>query len=107
MHQVKLTADLIEAFAGTFLSPRYDQPVATPDFHRTGWKAYASDYPEIEQAAPREHAKSTGFTFDYGLAEVLFRRSSYVILIGSTEGNAAEQLSNITEEVRGNDDLRA
>lgn len=106
MNQVVLTSAIIEAFAGAFLSPRYDNPVATPDFHRTGWELYASDIPAAELIAPRDHAKSTAFTFDYILAECLFRRSSYVILIGSTEENAAEQLSNIIEELRENDDLR-
>lgn len=104
---VKLNAKLIEAFAGTFLSPRYDNPVATPAFHRIGWGVYSSQEPQVVLAAPREHAKSTGFTFDYVLAEALFRQASYIIVIGSTEGNAAEQLSNIIEEIRNNDDLIA
>ena len=56
--------------------------------------------------APRDHAKSTGLTFVYILAELCFRTSDYVILIGSTEENAAEQLSNIKEELAENDDLR-
>lgn len=106
MRPVKLTAEVIEAFAGTFLSPRYDQPVPTPQFHREGWALYALDEQQVSLVAPRDHAKSTAFTFDYILAEVLFRSSSYVILIGSTEENAAEQLSNIIEELRENDDLR-
>ena len=104
---VQLTADLIEAFAGTFLSPRYDEPKPTPPFHRTAWELYASNYPQVGCIAPRDHAKSTGLTFDYILAEVLFRSSDYVILIGSTEEKAAEQLSNISEELHDNDDLRA
>lgn len=104
--KVKLTADIIEAFAGAFLSPRYDNPMPTPQFHREGWALYASDHPQCELIAPRDHAKSTGFTFDYILAEVMFRSSDYVIVIGSTEENAAEQLSNIIEELRDNDDLR-
>lgn len=103
---VKLTADIIEAFAGTFLSPRYDKPVATPAFHRKAWELYASDHPACEVLAPRDHAKSTSLTFAYSLAELLFRVSSYEVLIGSTEENAAEQLSNIIEEIRENDDLR-
>ena len=103
---VRLNAAIIEAFAGTFLSPRYDNPVPTPQFHREGWDLYASDAPQVVLVAPRENAKSTAMTFDYILAECLFRRASYVILIGSTEGNAAEQLSNIIEEIRENDDLR-
>lgn len=102
----QLTADLVEAFAGTFLSPRYDKPVATPDFHRAGWELYCSDHPQVDLAAPRDHAKSTAFTFVYSLAEMCFRISDYEILIGSTEENAAEQLSNIREELAENDDLR-
>jgi len=103
---VKLTADIIEAFAGAFLSPRYDQPVPTPEFHRAGWALYTSDEPLVALAAPREHAKSTALTFAYILAEVVFRASDYVILISSTEELAAEQLSNIREELLENDDLR-
>lgn len=55
--------------------------------------------------APRDHAKSTALTTDYILAECLFRTSDYVILVGSTEDGAAEQLGNIVEELTENDDL--
>jgi len=103
----KLTAQLIENFAGVYLSPRYDQPQPTPEFHRKGWELYCSDHPQVMLIAPRDHAKSTGFTFDFVLAEVCFRVSDYVIVIGSTEDMAAEQLSNIREELLENDDLRA
>lgn len=101
------SAKLIEAFAGTFLSPRYDNPCPTPDFHRQAWELYSSDHPAVCVVAPRDHAKSTGLTFDYILSEVLFRFSDYVILVGSTEDLAAEQLSNIKEELASNEDLRA
>lgn len=107
MTPVKLTAEIVESFAGMFLSPRYDNPVATPEFHRQGWELYCSDHPQVDLVAPRDHAKSTAFTFDYVLAEVCFRSSDYVILIGSTEDMAAEQLSNIREELLENEDLRA
>lgn len=103
----KLTADAIEGFAGAFLSPRYDQPVQTPAFHREGWRLYCQDLPAVGLVAPREHAKSTGFTFVYSLAEMLFRTSDYEVLIGSTEEMAAEQLSNIREEIAENEDLQA
>ena len=101
----KLSADLIEAFAGTFLSPRYDQLAPTPQFHREAWALYASDLPQVMCIAPREHAKSTALTMDYILAEALFRKSDYIILISSTEDLAAEQLSNIAEELQSNEDL--
>lgn len=103
---VKLSAELIENFAGTYLSPRYDQPRPTPPMHRAAWALYCSDDPQVEWIAPRDHAKSTAGTFDYGLAEALFRSSDYIIIIGSTEEKAAEQLSNISDELHDNTDLR-
>jgi len=104
---VRLSADLIEAFSASYLSPRYDDPKPTPPFHREAWALYSSDAPQVCCVAPRDHAKSTGLTFDYILAEVLFRSSDYVILISSTEDKAAEQLSNISDELHDNVELRA
>lgn len=106
MKKLKLTAELIEAFAGMYLSPRYDDAKPTPEFHREAWELYASDHKQCCVIAPRDHAKSTGLTFDYILASVCFRDADYVILIGSTEDKAAEQLSNISEELETNEDLR-
>jgi predicted phage terminase large subunit-like protein len=105
MKAVQLTADLIESFGGTFISPKYDQLCPTPAFHRAAWALYASDCPAAEVIAPRDHAKSSALTMVYILAEVLFRTSDYVILVGSTEDGAAEQLGNIAEELLENDDL--
>lgn len=107
MSKVTLSAELIEGFAGVFLSPRYDDAKPTPQFHRAAWELYASPVKQAGVVAPRDHAKSTGLTFDYILAEVCFRTSDYVILIGSTEDKAAEQLSNISEELETNEELRA
>lgn len=56
--RVQLTPELIEGFAGVFLSGRYDRPVATPQFHRTGWAAYCSPLELVGLCAPREHAKA-------------------------------------------------
>lgn len=106
MKPVPLTADLIESFSGIFLSPRYDQPRPTAAFHREAWKLYASPVPAAMVIAPRDHAKSTALTFDYVLAEALFRNSDYIIVIGCTEEMAQEQMSNISEELHENDDLR-
>lgn len=105
MTTVKLTADLIESFAGTFISPRYDNRAPTPQLHRDAWALYASSAPQAMAIAPREHAKSTALTTVYILAEVLFRCSDYVILVSSTEDLAAEQLGNISEELHENQDL--
>ena len=102
---VTLTADLIESFAGTFISPKYDQQCPTPKFHREAWALYASDVQAAMVIAPRDHAKSTALSMIFILASVLFRVSDYVILVGSTEDGAAEQLGNITEELLENEDL--
>lgn len=103
---VKLSAKLIEAFSGTFLSGRYDDAKPTPPFHRKAWHLYCSDCKQAGVVAPRGHAKSTALTYDYILAECLFRTARYVILIGSTEDKAAEQLSNLSEEIETNEDMR-
>lgn len=102
---VQLSADLIEAFAGTFISPRFDEQRPTPQMHREAWGLYASSAPSAMVIAPRDHAKSTALTTVYTLAECLFRNSDYVILIGSTEDGSAEQLGNIVEELTENEDL--
>ncbi len=103
---MKLTADLIEAFAGMYLSTRYDEPQPTPDFHREAWRLYCQPVAQAMVIAPRDHAKSTALTYDFVLAELMFRSSDYVIIIGSTEDNAAELIGNILDELHDNDDLQ-
>lgn len=103
---ITLTAPLVEAFAGMFLSHKYDGAKPTPQFHREAWGLYCSDAVEALCVAPRDHAKSTSLTFVFSLASVCFRVSDYVIIIGSTEPKASEQLSNIADELRENVDLR-
>jgi hypothetical protein len=101
-----LTAELVEAFSGIFMSPRYDQPMPTPEFHRRGWEYYCTDNPAAALAAPRNHAKSTSFTHDFILANVCFRVEDYVILLGSSEEMAIEHLGDIATELRENEPLR-
>lgn len=104
---VVLSPTLIENFAGVFLSPRFDNPTPTAPWHREGWELYCSDVALAGLAAPREHAKSTALTHTFGLACVLFRFESHVMLIGSSEELAMNQLGDITKELKENDDLRA
>lgn len=103
---VKLTADLIESFGGAFLSPIYDSPHPTPEFHREVWEYYCRDIQCAAVAAPRLHAKSTAFTHVFGLAVMLFRAQQYAIVIGSSEELAIEHLGDIANELRDNDELR-
>lgn len=101
----RLTSDLIESMSGVFLSPRYDSPQPTPDFHRECWNRYCSDAPAAATAAPRNHAKSTALTHDYILANVLWRAEPYVILVGASEDLAIEHLGDIANELRENEEL--
>lgn len=105
--KIKLSRELLEAFAGSYLSPRYDDAKATPQFHRDSWALYCSDVQSAMVIAPRDHAKTTALSVDFILAEVLFRCSDYVILVGSTEPAAQEILSNISDELHENELLRA
>lgn len=104
-HPVSLDRDLIEAFSGIFLSPLYDEPKPTPDFHRQCWELYSSTCRQAAVAAPRDHAKSTALTHDYILANVLFRIEQYVIIVSSNEEMAIEHLTDIAKELRDNEDL--
>lgn len=106
MNPNQLTAEMIEAFAGVYLSPRYDQAQPTPDFHREAWAYYCSDRSACALAAPRNHAKTTALTDDYVLANVCFRVEEYVIVMGASEEMAVERLGDITMELRENEYLR-
>ena len=103
---MKLSAELIESMAGVFLSPLYDTPSPTPQFHRECWKLYTSDARMCAVAAPRGHAKSTGLTHDYTLAVALFREEQYIIIVGASEEMAIEHLGDIANELHENEDLR-
>lgn len=106
MESPKLTAELIKGFAGSLLSKRFDNLVATPDFHEQLWDLCCSDYRQIAIAAPRGHAKSTAVTHSFVLASVLFRSKSYVIIVSDTVGQASQFLHDIKMELIDNDDLQ-
>lgn len=103
---MNLTAEMVEAFSGVYLSPRYDTPQPTPDLHRECWARYCSSHPACATAAPRNHAKSTALTHDYILANASFRVEEYIILVGSSEEMAIEHLGDIRNELAENEDLR-
>lgn len=106
MKKPLLTSSLIEAFAGTFLSPMYDNAQPTPEFHRTCWELYCSPAELAAVAAPREHAKSTALTHDYGLATALFRIEDYIVIVSATEELAIGHLGDIAKELRENEDIQ-
>lgn len=100
-----LTAEMIEALSGVYLSPRYDNPQPTPEFHRECWRRYCSPHPACATAAPRSHAKSTALTHDFVIASVCFRAERYVIIVGASEEKAVEHLQDIANEFRENEEL--
>ena len=83
----------------------YDNLAATPEFHRACWRLYTSEATYAAVAAPREHAKSTALTHDYGLAVGLFRDEDYIAVISATEDLAIEHLGDIAKELRDNEDI--
>ena len=104
-NRTELTADLLEAFALTFLSAGYDDAKPTPPFHRKGWALYVSPVLQAAIAAPRGHAKSTSFTHVYTLAAALFRAENYIIIISTNEELAIEHLGDVGRELTENEDL--
>lgn len=105
MTAVTLTAALVESFAGAYLSPMYDSPVETPEFHRTCWELYCTPVTAAAVAAPRGHAKSTALTHDFGLATALFRVEDYIVIVSATEDLAIGHLGDIAKELRENEEL--
>jgi len=102
---MKLTPDIIAGFVGSLLSKRFDEAVESPAFHRELWTLACSEHQFIAVAAPRGHAKSTGGTLAYGLSEVLFRNSRYVLIVSDTEAQATMFVQSMAQEILENEDL--
>ena len=102
---MKLTSDIVEGFVGSILSKRFDDAVATPQFHKELWELACSEHPFVAVAAPRGHAKSTAGTLAYGLAELLFRQSKYCLIVSDTEAQAAMFVAAIKQELSENENL--
>jgi predicted phage terminase large subunit-like protein len=101
----QLTSSLIEGFAGSLLSKRYDGATATPECHKQWWELCTSSSPQVAIAAPRRHGKSTAVTHAYVLAAVLFRERKFVVIVSDTETQASLFLNDIKEELSNNEDL--
>lgn len=100
---MKLTPELVHGFAGSILSPRFDQPKPTPDCHLDWWADCCSDHPFVAIAAPRNHAKSTAITHCYTLAAVLFKERKFVLLVSDTYEQAVAFLGDIKLELQDNE----
>lgn len=102
---IQLTAAMIEGFAGALLRKRFDNPTATPEFHRELWALFCEPDKYIAAAAPRGHAKSTAITHTYTLATTLFRVSPFTVIVSDTETQSVQFLNDIKMELVDNEDL--
>jgi len=102
---MKLTSDIVAGFVGSILSKRFDESVASPEFHHELWELACSEYQYVAIAAPRGHAKSTAGTISYGLASLLFREADFCLVVSDTESQAAAFVGAMKDEVTTNEDL--
>lgn len=98
-----LSPRLVEGFAEAMLRPRYDDPVAVPPFHREMWADCCGEEEHVAIAAPREHAKSTAVTHDFGLAAALFGFRDYILIVSDTEGQSVKFLGDMRIELQENE----
>jgi predicted phage terminase large subunit-like protein len=101
----QLTAKLVEGFVASMLLKKFDDASNIPQFHRELWELACSDHRFVAVAAPRFHAKTTAGTIAYSLAAVLFRQSSYAIIVSDTYDQAVLFLGAIKQELQENQDL--
>lgn len=100
-----LDAATIEGFVNACLKAGFDDPSEIPDCHREWWAMCCSSHKFVAIAAPRGHAKSTAITLSYTLANILFRKRKFVVLVSDTEAQSSFFLGNIKKELTGNTDI--
>lgn len=100
-----LTAALIEGFVGSVLAKKFDDATAIPQFHKELWELACSPSQYVAIAAPRGHAKSTAGTLAYTLASLLFRESTFALIVSDTESQACMFLGTLKQEMQDNEDI--
>lgn len=95
--KVKLTAEIIEGFASSCLTPYYDNAVQFKWFHRELWELCCSEEKFVAICAPRRHSKSTTVTVTYALAAMLFRSSRYALIVSDTVAQSTLFLGQIKQ----------
>lgn len=103
---MKLTAEVMAGFVGSVLAKNYDDATATPDFHKECWELCCSDAKRVAIAAPRAHAKTTGVSVAYALANIVFRTRRFIVLVADTEAQSMMFLGSIKQELTHNQDLK-
>ena len=107
MDKIELTAELIEGFASSIITPYLDNASEFGWFHREWWEHCCSNERYVIIAAPRGHAKSTIITVIYTLAAVLFRQRKYVLIVADTEGQAALFLGQIKQIINNSKEIQS
>jgi predicted phage terminase large subunit-like protein len=102
---MQVTPDMIQGLVNSILSRGFDGAAESPDFHREAWELCCGKDKYVAIAAPRGHAKSTGITFAYGLATLLFRDRKFMLVVSDTEAQAALFLGNFKSALQDNSDL--
>ncbi len=103
--RLMVDAPLIHGFVETFLQDSYDSPHPIPAFHDQLWELECSPDPWVAAAAPRGHAKSTSGNHAYGLANLIFGRDDFAVILSSTERLAVGHLKSIKDPLWNNKEL--
>lgn len=102
---MELTAEVIEGFSSACLVKHFDAATPIPEFHRELWKYCCSDDKYVAIAAPRGHGKSTAVTHTYLLANLLFRKAKYVLIVSDSFSQSALFLGDVMKELRDNEEI--
>lgn len=102
----ELTAETIYVFTNLYLLSRFDNPKPTPEFHKELWSYICSPRRYVAIAAPREHAKSTAVTHSYVLANLAFRKRSFIVIVSDTEYQAILFLGDLKKEIIENEYIK-
>ncbi len=100
-----LSAELIEGLVKGLLRKNFDDPTETPECHREWWRMCCADRKFVALAAPRGHAKTTAITICYTIAAIVFRQSSFVMIVSDTETQASTFVDGIKRQLTTNEDL--
>ena len=102
---MELTKEVIEGFTNACLVKDFDSATNIPQFHKELWDLCCSNEKLIAIAAPRGHGKSTAITYSYLLAELLFRRSKYALIVSDSFSQATLFLGDIMKAIRDNEEI--
>ena len=103
---IKLDSATIEGFAGSCLTPYFDNPTPFKSFHRELWELCTSSERFVAICAPRRHSKSTTVTIVYTLATLLFRQRRYAVIVSDTESQSTLFIGQIKQILMDSKDIQ-